>query len=72
MPDRELEPQAHRPWCEACPWRDLARMQADGQQYAIDHAQREPDSFVCHTRLGPCDGPRIARVAPLRTQAVAL
>jgi hypothetical protein len=57
----------HRAWCAACPWRDLARMVADGQQYAIDHAKKEPDSFVCHTRMGPCDGPRIARVVPRRT-----
>jgi hypothetical protein len=41
-------------------------MREDGQQYAIDHATVAPDSFVCHVRLGPCDGPRISRVVPLR------
>ncbi len=47
-----------RPQCRKCPWRDLERMCVDGFQSVIEHAHVEPDGFVCHTRMGPCDGPR--------------
>lgn len=49
-----------RPQCRACPWRgplDDLNAVVPG---IVDHARRNPDGFVCHTRCGPCDGPRHA------------
>lgn len=48
---------AHRTQCAACPWRDVdTEVPADVQAHAREH----PDRFVCHTRCGPCPGPRLA------------
>jgi hypothetical protein len=46
-----------RTQCRECPWRDLPTMPA----YAVEYAQAgHLDDFVCHTRCGPCPGPRLA------------
>jgi hypothetical protein len=46
-----------RTQCRECPWRDLSTVPA----YAVDHARAgHLDEFVCHTRCGPCPGPRLA------------
>jgi len=43
--------------CVACPWRDMEMMTRDFPKvvlFAADH----PGEFTCHTRRGPCDGPK--------------
>lgn len=56
-----------RPQCAKCPWRDptVAESVIPG---IVEHARTNPDGFVCHTRMGPCDGPRHAGL--VETQAV--
>lgn len=26
----------------------------------VEHAKTDPNGFVCHTRMGPCDGAKVA------------
>lgn len=54
-----------RPQCAACPWRNPDDCEATVPG-VVEHARNHPDGFVCHTRLGPCDGPRWAGLAPAR------
>lgn len=48
--------------CGACPWRDMETMRAEFPE-VVEHAKTNPDGFVCHTRCGPCPGPKRAKVA---------
>lgn len=50
---------APRPMCEKCPWRDLGDCESVVPGI-VEHARSNPDGFVCHVRMGPCDGPRRA------------
>lgn len=45
--------------CKACPWLDLATLEVEDPDI-VAHARTNPHGFVCHTRLGPCDGPVVA------------
>lgn len=45
-----------RPQCKECPWRDMEWMKKEAPE-TVEHARDNPDGFVCHTRMGPCDGP---------------
>jgi hypothetical protein len=45
--------------CRACPWRDMDMMERDFPD-VVEHARENPDGFVCHTRMGPCDGAKVA------------
>lgn len=45
--------------CTACPWLDMEAMERDFPD-VVEHAKSNPDGFVCHTRCGPCDGPKVA------------
>lgn len=46
--------------CDKCPWRDMQTMRRDFPT-VVAHAEQNPgDGFVCHVRMGPCDGPLIA------------
>lgn len=57
-----------RTQCQACPWRDMATM----PDYAVAYAREgHLDGFVCHTRCGPCPGPRLAIEAERRAAIVA-
>lgn len=45
-----------RTQCQACPWRNADdEVPPEVQAHAAEH----PDGFVCHTRCGPCPGPRL-------------
>jgi hypothetical protein len=52
--------------CEACPWRDMDAMVREHNDVVL-FAAHHPDGFVCHTRMGPCDGPKfiLRRTQPL-------
>lgn len=49
-----------RPMCDKCPWRDPTTVD-DVVPGVLAHAARHPEGFVCHTRMGPCDGPLVMR-----------
>lgn len=42
--------------CRPCPWRNP---DDEVPPEVVDHARENPDGFVCHTRCGPCPGPRL-------------
>lgn len=42
--------------CAACPWRGDHPLVPDD---LVEYARTDPDGFVCHTRCGPCPGPRL-------------
>lgn len=48
----------HRPLCAACPWRDVDAVRAEFPDVAA-YAESGGDGFVCHTRMGRCDGPAV-------------
>ena len=48
-----------RPQCSKCPWRDLDDCDSVVAG-VVEYARTHLDEFVCHTRMGPCDGPRHA------------
>ena len=50
-----------RPQCAACPWRHLDDPDLPFTPEVIE-AARQGQGFVCHTRMGPCDGPTYAGV----------
>lgn len=45
--------------CTACPWRDMEAMEREFPD-VVEHARKDANGFVCHTRMGPCDGPKVA------------
>lgn len=52
-----------RTQCRACPWRDVDAVRAEFP-HVVEAAAADPDGFVCHTRCGPCPGPRLAGLTP--------
>lgn len=53
-----------RDQCRACPWRKPNAGLPEGDPLAVDAiaAAKAGAAFVCHTRMGPCDGPTHAGV----------
>lgn len=49
----------HRPLCEKCPWRDMDAMRTEFPNVVADAEAHGGDGYVCHTRMGPCDGPKV-------------
>jgi hypothetical protein len=50
-----------RSQCEKCPWRHLDDPDLPFTPAVIE-AARKGEKFVCHVRMGPCDGPSHAGV----------
>lgn len=55
-----------RPQCSACPWRDMPRMHAEHASTVAYAAAGNLSGWVCHTRMGPCDGPSHAGIVPVQ------